>query len=600
MEDSPGVTEPGVVRYGRSTSALDAGRIAARLFAIVLLALVPFVWAQILWHQFTPAVVVQRVDGRYVVTSVSGSAAQRAGVRVGDEARVEGLSGGERYLLALGSLSRPVSYPLVRDGKVRTVVLPGQRVAWPSSWFAALDDLATAVAGTVTLIVGAILLWRRPSALTFAFGIYALGGVPAYTVIELFSYAPSAVLTAAVVVTFVLFGPIPQFALLSFAGRFPRTPRSTLGRLAMHGADLLALAAVILYAVRYSRVDAAVEPANVLKDLAPQVLAVVLASIVAAIRFSRSVGADRRRVGWVLCGLVISGASYCILNFDQDFVNIGFALPHWIGPFVALGYGVFPLTLTYAVLRHRVIDVGFALNRTLVFTVLTLLIVVVISAVDWLSGRFISNSNLSVIVEGLVTIAFGVTLNWFHGRVERAVDRIVFRKRHLAAKRLETRIRALDYATEAATVEDALVDEVVAVLELRSAAVFRRTDGESLVRARAVGWDGASQRLDSEQLLVRALRAEERTVFLDEDAIGVAAFPAGAARPDFAIPILVRHELVGLVLYGHRDSEAIVDPEERALLERLTRAAASAYDAIQAAEWRALALEAQGRAGAGT
>jgi GAF domain len=568
--------------------------LAARVAAIVLLCLIPFAGAQVLWHMYLPAAVVQHVDGRYTVVAVNATAAKRAGVRVGDQVSVEGLSGGEEYLLVLGSLTRPVTYPLIRGGSVQPQTFWDQPVRWPSSWWVALDDAGTVLVATIALVVGAVLLWRRPSPLTYAFALYALGGVPAYTIIELFARAPSAAFTAAIVTMFVIFGPLPQFALLCFAVRFPRTPQSAAGRIAMHAADLYAVAAVVFYAIRYSRPDAGFDSAQIL-DFIPQLSAVILALAVAAFRLSRSVGAERRRVGWVLFGMAVSSASYCILNVDQDFVNLGFPLPHGLGPMAVAGYGVFPLTLMYAVLRHRVIDVGFALNRTLVYTVLTLMIVVVVSAVDWLSGKFLSNSNLSVAIEGAVTIAFGVALNWLHSRVERVVDRVVFRKRHLAAKRIELRIRALDFAAAAPTVEEALVDEVALVLGLRSAAVFRRTEDHGFTRVRAAGWDEALQRLDRESLLVRALVADERTVFLDEQGIDDPGFPRGAARPDLAIPLIVRHELIGVVLYGHRDGEGILDPEERALLERLGRAAASAYDAIEAAEWRRLALSAQAR-----
>ncbi len=572
------------------------GTLAARVAAIVLLCLIPFAWAQVLWHMFLPAVVVQHVDGRYAVVAVNATAAQRAGVRVGDQVAVGGLSGGERYLMVLGSLTRPVAYPLLRNGAVHVETYSDQPVRWPSSWWVALDDIGTVLVGTIELVVGAILLWRRPSPLTYAFALYTLGGVPAYTILELFARAPTGVLSVFIAVTFVIFGPLPQFALLCFAVRFPTAPRSRFGRLVMRGADALAVVAIVLFAFRYSRPDTALDNASILFDLVPQLLAVVLAVAVAAFRFSRALGAERRRVGWVLFGMAVSSAGYCIWSFDQDFVNIGFPMPHWIGPIASVAYGVFPLTLIYAVLRHRVIDVGFALNRTLVYSVLTVMIVVVVSAVDWLTGKFISNTNLSVAIEGAVTIAFGVALNWLHSRVEHVVDRVIFRKRHLAAQRLELRIRALDFATAAATVEEALVDEAVHILQVRSAAVFRRTEGGVFMRVRAAGWDEALQHLDRESLLVRALVAEERTVYLDEQGIDDPSFPRGAARPDVAIPLLVRHDLIGVVLYGHRDGEGILDPEERALLERLAHAAASAYDAIEAAEWRRLALGYQNRA----
>jgi hypothetical protein len=71
------------------------------------------------------------------------------------------------------------------------------------------------------------------------------------------------------------------------------------------------------------------------------------------------------------------------------------------------------------------------------------------------------------------------------------------------------------------------------------------------------------------------------------------AFPTGEARPDIAIPIVVRHEFLGFTLYGHRGEDALLDPEEREMLVRLVIAGAQAYDAIDAAEWRRRALAPQ-------
>jgi hypothetical protein len=39
-------------------------------------------------------------------------------------------------------------------------------------------------------------------------------------------------------------------------------------------------------------------------------------------------------------------------------------------------------------------------------------------------------------------------------------------------------------------------------------------------------------------------------------------------------------------LYGKRDGTSTLDPEERRLLERLAKAAATAYERIEAAAWR--------------
>jgi hypothetical protein len=54
--------------------------------------------------------------------------------------------------------------------------------------------------------------------------------------------------------------------------------------------------------------------------------------------------------------------------------------------------------------------------------------------------------------------------------------------------------------------------------------------------------------------------------------------PAALAQPILAIPLVVRHDLIGFVLYGgHKTGEAI-DPDEEKTLANLARDAASAYE----------------------
>jgi len=55
----------------------------------------------------------------------------------------------------------------------------------------------------------------------------------------------------------------------------------------------------------------------------------------------------------------------------------------------------------------------------------------------------------------------------------------------------------------------------------------------------------------------------------------------------------VRHDFLGVALYGHRPEDQGRDPEDVAQLERLVAAAAAAYDAVDAAEWRRRALALQ-------
>ena len=58
--------------------------------------------------------------------------------------------------------------------------------------------------------------------------------------------------------------------------------------------------------------------------------------------------------------------------------------------------------------------------------------------------------------------------------------------------------------------------------------------------------------------------------------------PAGLARPALAVPLVNRREVTGIAFYGRHESGEDLDPDEVASIEELCRAAAVAYDELEA------------------
>lgn len=131
-------------------------------------------------------------------------------------------------------------------------------------------------------------------------------------------------------------------------------------------------------------------------------------------------------------------------------------------------------------------------------------------------------------------------------------------------------------------VDESLVREPFDALELVSAAVFRCI-GERFERVSAIGWPAncIASMFGSDTLIVH-LRAELEPLDLSTLHLDGRRIPDGLAQPLVALPLVVRHELLGFALYsGHRGGEAL-DPDEIAALQRLVHAAAGAYDHIEA------------------
>jgi hypothetical protein len=244
------------------------------------------------------------------------------------------------------------------------------------------------------------------------------------------------------------------------------------------------------------------------------------------------------------------------------------------------------LSIGYAVLRQRVVDVQFAVSRTVVYGIVSTIVLVFLAVLHWLLGRQIEHSGLAFGIEGLAAVGLGLVLHRASHGINMTVDRVLFRKHHAAEERLRQVTAALPFASTEQGIAEAIVLEPARNLDLASAALFYRESAEGpLRRALSVGWEEQhASSLDPESLLVRFLQAEHQALPLEDEQqrlpFGV---PEGVAHPVLAIPIVAQHSLNAVVLYGSHVNGTLPDPDEVVLLEALAKAAATSYQQVRIA-----------------
>jgi len=181
---------------------------------------------------------------------------------------------------------------------------------------------------------------------------------------------------------------------------------------------------------------------------------------------------------WLLWATVI-GFSGPLVSFA--FISMGRPIP--LEGVVNLSFLAVPLGYTYAVLRHRVIDVGFVLTRALSLTILTTVLVVLFFVVESLLVRLAVGHAESMLVQIGFSLGLGMLFNkaraWLEGRLER----VLFRRRY----ELEASLRTLGERADSFEDEDALMTHVVtslqATLGLSACAMYRESDGRALLAA---------------------------------------------------------------------------------------------------------------------
>jgi hypothetical protein len=508
-----------------------------------------------------------------------GSPAARAGIRTGDVLLAPGGSTAGSRLRAPYAGERE-TLTFVRGTTTYTVTMTA--VANPAfGIWQRIGGVLAYLPPTVFLIVAFLLVFVRPSIMTWSFYVFAVGYFGTSPPFMYWAHVlPPPAFLAMTFLLSTVFGAWSVLPLLPFVLRFPNG--DVLGwrrRIDPFVWAFLALTYVVAviewrFYMAYNKLP---DWDFVFGSVVPLVTFAFAAAIVAK-NVAVATPRDRQRWGFLAIGTIASFVAYAIY-----FVP---GVPFAVGQAIGFAVVLMPICIGYAVFRLRVIDVNFVLNRALVYGSLSLLVVAFVSLLDWTLSRVVSEERLALGLELLATIAIGFLLDKINRVVERFVETIFFRRRREAESYLRRAAAALPYATDEAAIADGLVQVPVDALELAAAALYRRSDGGARFEGLATAHQTpmAPPGFDANHLLVRMLLAGEKKIWLDEVRTHLDA--DNAAIYTLAVPVTVRHELVCFTLYGAHANGAQFDPEEVELLEELAREASRAYDHAEAVRVR--------------
>ncbi len=532
------------------------------------------------WGDGTYGVSGARGGSVLIETVAPGSPADRAGVRVGD------------VLVGVKPFSEEIldiEYPHTGDRAAFTLVRPGGRTytvtlrAVPVPGFNAWDR-TTGVLGiipaTVFLIVAFSLVFMRPSIMTWSFYAVAIGYFSTSPTFEYFhALLPRALFLPLTFLLSTFFGNFAVLPLLPFVMRFPDDRLTGFSRVFDRAVWIAIALAFAAYSYNWFRIwtTGTPSPFVTISDVWLPLAAFAVATYVLVGKFKHATPAIRQRFGFLVIGMIVSFIAYAIY-----FVP---GIPYEVKQIVGYAVVVMPVSVAYAVLRHRVLDVNFVLNRALAYGILSIFVIAVVSLLDWFFSHVLAEYHLAIMFELGATIAIGLLLDRINKVIGSTVERVFFAHRRLAERYLKRAAIALPYASDEAAVSEALVEVPAEALRLSAAALYRRNesgrfDGVATSHNTPVAPPG----LDANHLLVRMLQASEENVWLEQ--LRSHLQKENSAIYVLAVPVSVRHELVSFTLYGAHTNGAQLDPDEVELLDELAREAARAYDHIDAVRMR--------------
>jgi hypothetical protein len=213
---------------------------------------------------------------------------------------------------------------------------------------------------------------------------------------------------------------------------------------------------------------------------------VVLGALWAQIyRYRRvSTPTERQQTKWVVFGillwLVLMGILFVPYSIELS-LPPGSPLPWWTlvnstGWWLTMT--IVPLSLSIAVLRYRLYEIDFLINRTLVYGALTAMLVgmyvgIIVVLQGLLRALTGHESQLAIVAS---TLAVAALFNPLRGRIQSFIDRRFYRRKYDAAKTLEAFSAKLRDETDLDTLSDDLTSVVRETMQPAHVSMWLRPD----------------------------------------------------------------------------------------------------------------------------
>jgi hypothetical protein len=299
--------------------------------------------------------------------------------------------------------------------------------------------------------------------------------------------------------------------------------------------------------------------------------------VVAAVGYIRSPGRERVRNISVLVatiGLVIatSWGSYLAatgvgLSIDSDDkANLLFPLLAVITILCVIVYVI-------AVLLQRLLDVSFIVNEVIAYVISIGVFGIVITAVEEFVINYFESRSVGIVFLFVMIAILSITFSTFHHAIEQNVERILFRRKHEAIKKLRRfadDVRFISSEREllqrtCATIRDALNAQHVAIYA-------RAADGFALVETCEAGQ--LPPCVDTDDPVFVRLAAHAVDALLHE-------FHSSLGSEGLAVALAVPDTFIGAIVCGARSNHMPYSPDDRDALEILAGAVANSLQLLR-------------------
>ncbi|MGH8225117.1 MAG: GAF domain-containing protein, partial [Gammaproteobacteria bacterium] len=240
-----------------------------------------------------------------------------------------------------------------------------------------------------------------------------------------------------------------------------------------------------------------------------------------------------------------------------------------------LAYIIAFIGLLYSVLRHRVVDMTFVLNRAIVYSITLTIVVAIFMLLESFLEKLALSEGASFALELGVPLVIGFSLEAVRKRLERLGELLFFRRKFRNDAALRAFAHQCSYIENPDHLLEQTMRELLTHTDTPAVAIYWQ-EQEGYRRLAEGGAKCYPPHMDVDDRAIVALRAERKTTDLEE--LGSALGADG-----LLMPMTIRGELLGAIVIANRPGEHYA-PDDQELLEHLVHEVGSALHALHARE----------------
>jgi hypothetical protein len=489
-----------------------------------------------------------------VVDATPNGELAKAGVSVGDHVRFE-----RRYQQVLVPVAgERIDFVLDHDGarSQRHIIVE------PWHWNererqAAFAIMLVQLTGLMAFLIGCFILWRgwgNRAAMLLGAAVTNLASVPSFYPEWMTSPALFFVTLTLDNVGWFLVALLPAFAMYHYeesAGKLPRWQWRTLA--VFLGTAVISTAIFVFNVFTWTTWPFWGEGSAA--EFGLPIIAIGMCIVYLVVGWRKCEASERNRFAVIIFAfaafLLVEVISTIVINGPTRLAERASSYLPYLHALT--GGVVAPGLLAYAVLRHKLFDLGFAVNRTLVFGAIGVLLLVSFALIEWAIKQAIPKVwyGGSVYISAGIAVGLYLAFNRIHHKVEHAIERLFFHKWQLNEAVLKRFVAAVAHVEKPEALAGNFVAELTRFTGGAKTAIYART-------AEGHYDDASGANIDADDPALAAMRAEQGAV--------VPAELGSPLEATLALPMMHQAALAGFVLLGPKPTGEDYRPDEIEIL----------------------------------